>query len=120
MCSSKLCMQALLVLLLVAPTVGWAQAHLSPNIVKPAVPSVREALTKSVNPRYLNLATGRFLYRHLRDTVGTRYTRPLPAGNWELDIVRFVSPHWLAVRWRGADTTTYYLPRVGAQTIILL
>jgi hypothetical protein len=109
-----------LVLLLVVPTAGWAQAHLSPNVVKPEVHSVQEALTRSVNPRYLNLATGRFLYCHLRDTVGTHYTRSLPAGNWELDIVRFVSPHWLAVRWRGMDTTTYYLPRAGARTIILL
>jgi hypothetical protein len=114
-------MKALLVLLLVAPTAGWAQTHLSPRVVQPEVPPVREeVLTRSVNPRYLNLATGRFLYRHLRDTVGAPYAQPLPAGNWELDIVRFASPRWLAVRWRGADTTTYYISRAGTRTIIFL
>lgn len=106
--------------MLVAPTASWAQAPLSPRVVNPAVATIEQALTRLVNPRYLNLATGRFLYRHLRDTVGAHYAQPLPAGNWELDIVRFVSPRWLAVRWRGADTTTYYLPRAGARTIILL
>jgi hypothetical protein len=109
-----------LVLLLVLPTAGWAQAHLSPRIVKPEVVNVQQALARSVNFRYLNLATGRFLYRHLRDTVGNRYACPLPPGNWELDIIRFVSPHWLAVRWRGTDTTTYYLLRANARTILLL
>lgn len=113
-------MRAFLALLLVAPTAVWAQAPLFPRVIKPAVAPVEQALIRSVNPRYLNLATGRFLYRHLRDTVGAHYTQPLPAGNWELDIVRFVSPRWLAVRWRGADTTTYYIFRAGTRTIIFL
>lgn len=91
-------MQALLAFMLVVPTAGWAQAHLSSRTVKPETANGQEALTRLTNPRYLNLATGRFLYRHLRDTVGNHYTHPLPAGNWELDIIRFVSPHWLAVR----------------------
>lgn len=120
-------MKMLLAVALVAPVASWAQAKLQPHTVKPEILNVQQALSRSVNPRYLNISTGRFMYRHLRDTASSHYVRPLPAGNWELDIVRFVSPRWLAVRWRlnsapftAADTTTYYILRDGARTIILL
>jgi len=48
------------------------------------------------------------LYRHLRNSF------------WRPAIVRSIFLHWLTVRWRGADTTTYYLPWAGARAILLL
>lgn len=120
-------MKILLAVTLVTPVASWAQAKMQPRTAKPEVHNLQQALVGSANPHYLNIATGRFMYRHLRDTVGNHYAHPLPPGNWELDIVRFVSPRWLAVRWRptsapfaNADTITYYISRDGAQTIIQL
>jgi hypothetical protein len=119
-------MNVLLVIALVAPMASWAQAPLPSRAVQPQVPSFQQVLSNAANPRLLNIPTGRFMYRHLHDTVGGHYARPLPAGDWSLEIIRFVSPHWLAVRWKSnslqlaTDTTTYYIPRDGARTIILL
>jgi hypothetical protein len=116
-------MKAFLALTLVVPTVSWAQAQLPPRTVKPEVPNVAQALRGSANPHYLHLPAGTFLYRHLRDTVSRRYAKPLPRGDWSLDVVRSVTARWVAVRWRsgstqhslGADTTTYYMPKAALQ-----
>jgi hypothetical protein len=116
-------MKALLALTLVVPTVSWAQVQLLPRAVKPAVPDVAQALRGSANPHYLHLPVGTFLYRHLRDTVSHRYAKPLPRGEWSLDVVRSVTARWVAVRWRsgsaqhslGADTTIYYMPKAALQ-----
>jgi hypothetical protein len=119
-------MKVLLVIALVAPVASWAQSSLPSHSAKPQASSFQQVLSSAANPRLLNIPTGRFMYCHLRDTIGGHYARPLPAGNWSLDIVRFVSPHWLAVRWKSSfskpvtDTATYYIPRDGARTIILL
>jgi hypothetical protein len=120
-------MKMLLVLAFAAPTISWAQAKLLPRAAKSVVPTGQQVLTGLANPRFLAVPTGRFLYRTLRDTVGNHYASPLPAGEWALDIVRFVSPHWLLARWRpgsdqfvAGDTATYYIPRTGVQTVIQL
>jgi hypothetical protein len=120
-------MKVLLAVALLTPVASWAQAKMQPHIVKPEAPNVQQALSSSANPHFLNIATGRFMYRQLRDTADNHYAQPLPAGSWELDIVRFVSPRWLEVRWRptsppfaSTDTTTYYISRDGARTIIQL
>jgi hypothetical protein len=120
-------MKTLLVLAFIAPVTSWAQAKSA--AAKPVVPTRQQSqsLQGLVNPRLLVVPTGRFLYRTLRDTLGNHYASPLPGGEWTLDIVRFLSPHWLTVRWRpgsaqfvAGDTATYYLPREGVRTIILL
>ena len=116
-------MKALLVLTLMVPTASWAQAQLSPRAVKPEVPTIAQALRGSANPHYLHLPAGTFLYRHLRDTTNHRYAKPLPRGDWSLDVMKSVTAHWVAVRWRsgsaqhslGADTTTYYMPKAALQ-----
>jgi hypothetical protein len=111
---------------LVAPVTSWAQFPLTSHPGQPQVPTLPQALSNAANPRLLNIPTGRFMYRHLLDTVGSHYARPLPAGNWSLDIIRFVSQRWLAVRWKSgttqltADTTTYYIYRDGVRVIVLL
>jgi hypothetical protein len=122
-------MKAFLASALLAPLTSWAQAQLLPRVVTPAVPTLQQALTGLANPRYLRLPAGTFLYRHLSDTASYHYTRPLPPGDWSLDVMRVINARWVAVRWRkgaashtlGADTTTYYMPKAalnGAQTII--
>jgi hypothetical protein len=116
-------MKALLALMLAVPTVSWAQVQLLPRAVKPAVPDVAQALRGSANSHYLHLPAGTFLYRQLCDTVSHRSAKPLPRGDWSLDVVRSVTPRWVAVRWRsgsaqhsfGADTITYYMPKAALQ-----
>ncbi|GAB2470165.1 hypothetical protein GCM10011375_41010 [Hymenobacter qilianensis] len=121
--------KAFFTLMLVAPLTGWAQAHLPPRTaVLPPPVRVEQALTGTVNPRLLQVPLGTFLYQHLRDTLSNHYVRPLPAGNWQLTIVRSISPRWVAVRWLphsaafvAGDTTLFYLPaQKGLQTIIQL
>jgi len=122
-------MKVFFTLMLLAPLVSWAQGHLPPR--RPVLPppvSIEQALRNTANPRYLQVPMGTFLYRHLRDSLDRRYASPLPPGNWELTLVRFVPPRWLAVRWRphsapfaAGDTTLLYLPaQKGIQTIIQL
>jgi hypothetical protein len=119
-------MKRLLAVALVAPVTSWAQSPLPSHAGQPQVPTLQHALSNAANPRLLSIPTGRFMYRHLPDTVGSHYARPLPAGDWSLDIIRFVSPRWLAVRWKSgttkftADTTTYYIHRDGVRVIVLL
>lgn len=114
-------MKTLLFFVFVAPLTSWAQVQLQPQVARPIVPTVQQAF-KGPSTRFLDIPTGRFFYRNLRDTVGNHYASPLPAGEWQLRIIRFISPHWLAVRWlpgslsyAAGDTATYYLPRAGAQ-----
>jgi hypothetical protein len=118
-------MKALYAITLMVPTASWAQTQLQLHSVKPEVPTVQQALNNAINPRFLNIPTGRFLYRHLRDTLGNHYASALPAGDWCLTVVGFASSRWLAVRWvagspqfAAGDTTTYYIPRAGARTVI--
>ena len=120
-------MKVFLVLALLAPLISRAQTQGRIPLVKPAVLTGQQALTGLINPRFLNVPTGRFLYRHLRDTLNNYQASPLPAGNWNLVIIRAASPHWLAVRWLPSfsqfattDTAIYYIPRAGTQTIIQL
>jgi hypothetical protein len=119
-------MKRLLAVTLVAPVTSWAQSPLPSHAVQPQVINLQQTRSNIANSRLLNIPTGRFMYRNLPDTVGSHYARPLPAGNWSLNIIRFVSPRWLAIRWKSdssqfaADTTTYYIPRDGARVIILL
>lgn len=116
-------------LLLFTPLLGWAQAPLPlhPAIVASPL-RVEQALRNVANPRLLQVPRGTFLYRHLPDTLGHRYARPLPPGEWELTLVRAVNPRWVAVRWlphsapfAAGDTAVYYLPaQPGLQIIIQL
>jgi hypothetical protein len=116
------------VLVLVAimvPAACWSQGRLSTHVVKPPQ---RPTIPHLLNPHFLNVGTGAFLYRHLQDTLSNRYATSLAPGNWELDIVQFVNAHWVAVRWRpnsaqysAGDTTVFYLSRATKpQTIIQL
>jgi hypothetical protein len=102
---------------------------LPPRKAVPAPPVNREQLlTGAVNPRLLHVPQGTVLYRQLRDTLGNRYARPLPPGDWELRWVALVNPRWLAVRWlkgsapyAAGDTALYYMPAIkGWATIIEL
>ena len=87
-------------LMLVMPLVSSAQEHLPPRTaVLPPPISIEQALRNIANPRFLQVPTGTFLYRHLRDTLDRRHASPLPPGDWELTLVRFVNPRWVAVRW---------------------
>lgn len=116
-------------LMLLTPLLGWAQEHMPPHTAVVASPiSLEQTLRNVANPRLLQVPTGTFLYRHLRDTLGRRYARPLPPGDWELTLVRAVNPRWMAVRWlphsapfAAGDTAIFYLPaQKGLQTIIQL
>lgn len=92
-------MNAFFLLGLFLPLLGWAQTPLPPRPAVVASPlHVEQVLRDVANPRFLQVPRGTFLYRHLRDTLGQRYARPLPPGDWELTLVRIVSPRWVAVR----------------------
>ena len=122
-------MKVFFTLMLITPLVGWAQEHLPPRtaILPPPI-SIEQALRNIANPRFLQVPTGTFLYRHLRDTLDRRHASPLPPGDWDLTLVQFVNPRWVAVRWlphsapfAAGDTTLLYLPaQKGIRTIIQL
>jgi len=122
--------KAFLLLVLATTTLpGWAQTPLSSRkAVLPPHKNVAQALTGLANPRLLHVPQGTFLYRQLRDTLGNRYARPLPPGDWDLRWVSMVNPRWLAVRWlkgsvqyAAGDTALYYMPALkGWATVIQL
>jgi hypothetical protein len=108
---------------LLAPATCWAQTQLPLRVVKtPQRPTIPPLL----NPHFLNLGPGAFLYRHLQDTLSNRYATSLAPGNWELDLVQFVNAHWVAVRWRphsapyaAGDTAVFYLSRATKPQIVI-
>jgi hypothetical protein len=67
----------LVVVALVTPAACWSQGQLPTHVAKAPQKST---IPNSINPRFLSVGPGAFLYRHLQDTVTQPHLR-LATGN---------------------------------------